>query len=101
LCLKVPGTGIGDTTFPSKVVEIVANGLLLITMPVSDVPNIFKEDSAIILEDSYEDSLSDAILNVANNVDFYSKVASNGMNVAIKNFERDSVGPRALNFITE
>ena len=49
LCLKLSSTGIGETTFPSKVVEIAASGLLLCATSISDVPLIFDDASAIIL----------------------------------------------------
>jgi glycosyltransferase involved in cell wall biosynthesis len=49
LCLKLPSHSIGQTTFPSKVVEIAANGILLVTTPVSDVPLIFDDDCAAML----------------------------------------------------
>lgn len=49
LCLKLPSHSIGQTTFPSKVVEIAAKGLLLVTTRVSDVPIIFDETCAVLL----------------------------------------------------
>jgi glycosyltransferase involved in cell wall biosynthesis len=49
LCLKLPSSGIGRTTFPSKVVEFASQGLLVVSTRVSDVPALFDDESAVLL----------------------------------------------------
>ena len=58
LCLKLPDYSMGSTTFPSKVVEIASSGLLLISTRVSDIPLLFGEQDAVILNSADPDELS-------------------------------------------
>ncbi len=51
LSLKLPRTVMGDTTFPSKVIEIAANGLALVSTAVSDVPDIYAGAAAFVDDD--------------------------------------------------
>lgn len=52
LSLKLPEGSMGQTTFPSKVIEYAALGMLLVATPVSDVPAIFADGAAIVLKGS-------------------------------------------------
>ena len=49
LALKPVGGGLSDTTFPSKVVEFAASGLLVVSTDISDVREIFG-NNALYLE---------------------------------------------------
>jgi glycosyltransferase involved in cell wall biosynthesis len=51
LCLKKANHSMGQSTFPSKVVEFASWGLLVVSYKVSDVSTLFPEDGAILLED--------------------------------------------------
>jgi glycosyltransferase involved in cell wall biosynthesis len=99
LCLKIPGTGIGDTTFPSKVVEISGAGILLITTPVSDVPTLFNQESAVILCEPYADSLAEAMIGLLKNPENYKNIAGRGKITAMEYFEEKAVGKRIVNFV--
>jgi len=61
LCLKLTGGPFHNSTFPSKVIEISSHGLLLLSTPVSDVPNIFSLENAVLLEDDAPESLANAL----------------------------------------
>ncbi|MEZ2144653.1 glycosyltransferase family 4 protein [Bradyrhizobium sp. DN5] len=67
LCLKLPSHSMGQTTFPSKVVEICAAGVLLCTTRVSDVPDIFDDNNAVVLKNEEVDELVGAIANICHN----------------------------------
>lgn len=101
LSLKLPGTAIGDTTFPSKCLEYVAHNLLLISTPVSDVPSIFDSNSAYILSDISPVSLSLAIQDVINNKIYYRNVADRGRELIREKFSAAAVGRQLFNFFNE
>jgi len=94
LCLKIPGMSMGDTTFPSKVVEITSYGLALMSTPVSDVPILFDEKSAFMLGDDYAADLVERIIFCSKNPSLIFNVASAGVEVCKSNFTSDIVGKR-------
>lgn len=79
LCLKLVSSGFHTTTFPSKVIELAAAGLLLISTRVSDVPLIFPENSAMFLPDETPRALAEAIVKVERNRANMQNRASRGM----------------------
>lgn len=99
LCLKIPGTSIGDTTFPSKVVEISGAGLLLITTPVSDVPELFGEESAVLLREPYADSLFEIVSSLLQDMTPYGHMAARGRLIAEQYFGEKAVGKRLVDYI--
>lgn len=64
LSLKLPSSEIGQTTFPSKTVEIAAAGTLLVTTAVGDVPAVFDGECAVILPDEDPRTLAEALLAI-------------------------------------
>jgi glycosyltransferase involved in cell wall biosynthesis len=65
LCLKMPDHSFGQTTFPSKVIEFAAWGLLVVSSRVSDVPLLFSEDSAYLLDEATPECLGRVLLEIA------------------------------------
>jgi glycosyltransferase involved in cell wall biosynthesis len=65
LCLKVPNYSMGQTTFPSKVIEFASWGLLVVSYRVSDVPVLFPKNGAILLEETTPHELASALLQIA------------------------------------
>lgn len=65
LSLKLPSSEMGQTTFPSKTIEIAAAGILLVTTAVSDVPLLFDDRCAVILKGEDPRELADALLAIA------------------------------------
>jgi glycosyltransferase involved in cell wall biosynthesis len=61
LCLKLPDHPFGQTTFPSKVIEFASWGLLVVSYKVSDVPTLFPDDGAILLENDTTHELGSAL----------------------------------------
>src|SRR5207237_143858 len=49
LSLKLPSSEMGQTTFPSKTIEIAAAGILLVATPIGDVPALFDDTQAVLL----------------------------------------------------
>ncbi|MGO9485286.1 MAG: glycosyltransferase [Rhodomicrobium sp.] len=94
LCLKMPGSEVGSTTFPSKVVEITSRGLLLLSTPVSDIPLLFDSTSAILLKDATPDCLASAIVKVIGDPDYYRKIAARGLQRATEIFSEQCVGEK-------
>jgi len=99
LCLKLPNTQIGKTTFPSKVIEIAANGLLLVTTNVSDVPLIFNNTNAVIIEKLNKIELVNALNKITSNRDEYKKVAKLGSDYVINNMSDIIIGKKILRYL--
>lgn len=78
LCLKLPSSDLGDTTFPSKVVEIASSGMLLLTTRVSDVPGLFMEDGALYLDDESPERLASSLWWLVDNRDIAESMALSG-----------------------
>jgi glycosyltransferase involved in cell wall biosynthesis len=64
LCLKMPNYSMGQTTFPSKVIEFASWGLLVVSYKVSDVPVLFPENGAILLEETAPHKLASALKQI-------------------------------------
>jgi len=65
LSLKLPGTRFGNTTFPSKVVDIISRAMLLITTDISDIREIYG-NSVLYIEKIHPKILCDIIININN-----------------------------------
>jgi hypothetical protein len=101
LSLKLPSSSIGQVTFPSKVVEITALGLLLCSTSVSDVPDIFNDTSAVLLktEDAWE--LAEVLSYAIRHRSESAWRAQNGHSVALQRFSSASVGTQIATFLRE
>lgn len=64
LCLKMPNRSMGQTTFPSKVIEFASWGLLVVSYKVSDVPKLFPDNGAILLEETTPYELACALKQI-------------------------------------
>jgi len=67
LALKLPSSELGDTTFPSKVVEFAENGLLVLSTRVSDVPQLFGDDGAVFITEENADELVRKLMWIVDN----------------------------------
>lgn len=65
LCLKMPNNSMGQTTFPSKVIQFATWGLLVVSQRVSDVPALFPEDGAYLLDGVTPEVLAEALSQIA------------------------------------
>jgi len=75
LSLKIPNSIIGDTTFPSKTIEYVKNGLCLVTTRVSDVPLLFNNNSCVFVEPDVN-SLSENLVRLVNSPSQIENIAN-------------------------
>ncbi len=99
LCLKIPDSEIGVTTFPSKVVEITSAGLLLISTKVSDIPILFDDENAILLDKATPKKLCEAILWALENQEECKNRSIRGQSRAIELFAENHVGNKIWDFI--
>jgi len=67
LCLKLPSSGMGMTTFPSKTIEIASFGKLLLTTKLSHVFELFGEDGACYLANESGECLAEMIVSIVEN----------------------------------
>lgn len=101
LCLKMPNSSIGDTTFPSKVVEIAAAGLLLISTQVSDVPALFGSDGAMLLDEATPDALCATLIRAMQQPQECAERARRGHELAVQHFSAAGVGRKVMEFLFE
>lgn len=101
LCLKLPSHSMGQTTFPSKVVEICAAGMLLCTTSVSDVPDLFNSDIAVILATEQPGELLDALVAIDANKAQMRLRAQRGQQMVSKHFSEVNVGQELRAFLLE
>lgn len=76
LALKPRKGNLANTTFPSKVVEIASNGLLLLSTDISDVKSIFKT-GAVYTNSNFQDFI-EVIKWIVFNFDEAKEIASIG-----------------------
>lgn len=99
LCLKLPSSEMGRTTFPSKVVEITALGMLLVSTRVSDVDLIFDDDTAVLLESEAPEELALVLADIAADRSRFADIARRGRQRAIERFSEVRVGDRVVRFV--
>lgn len=92
LSLKRPGTSISDTTFPSKVIEITASGLALVSTRLGDVTSLFNDKSAFFLQAYESSALADVIVEMARDPERVERVAKAGNDVCTRAFSAKMVG---------
>jgi hypothetical protein len=100
LCLKLESNEVGKSTFPSKVIEIAARGLLLCSTPVSDVPSLFSSDEALILPSEEPEALLAALLAIDRDRAGCAAVAARGQRMILYSQSATRVGERLLRFLT-
>jgi glycosyltransferase involved in cell wall biosynthesis len=99
LSLKLGSSELGDTTFPSKVIEIASAGLLLLTTRVSDVPQLFSEDEAVYLTSETYLELADAIHWLLGNREQAAAMAKRGADRVQDVCAQSHVGRDFRNFL--
>lgn len=101
LCLKLPSSEMGRTTFPSKVVEITALGMLLVSTRVSDVDLIFDAQTAVLLESEDPSELAATLAAIATDRRRFATIAKRGQQRATECFSAPKVGTPLVQFLTE
>lgn len=98
LCLKLPDLSMGATTFPSKVIELTAYGLLLISTNVSDVPKVFSKKTALLLDNVSPQGLVEALTRINENRAFFYDLSLSCKNMIDKQYSSERVGTELLRF---
>jgi glycosyltransferase involved in cell wall biosynthesis len=99
LCLKLPSNSIGQTTFPSKVIEYAAFGMLVCSTSVSDIPYIFDDDTGIVLSSEQPEELAAALSDSVIKRDRAAARARNGRARLLRRFSKTNVGREIAEFI--
>lgn len=92
LSLKRPGSAMSNTTFPSKVIEITAAGLALVSTRLGDVPEIFGDDAAYFLAEYRPETLVETITGMAADPERLERVAAAGRALCNEVFAPETVG---------
>lgn len=101
LSLKLPASELAHTTFPSKVIEITASGLALVSTQFGDVTEIFDDDSTFFLNAGEASNLSELILVIASDPDAIEQVARAGQAVCMGTFSPETVGNEMTRLIRD
>ena len=92
LALKLSWHSYAQTTFPSKVIELAAMGMLVCTTSISDIPDIFEGESAILLSAETPVELAAALREAATDRTRSAARARNGRARVLERFSRARVG---------
>jgi glycosyltransferase involved in cell wall biosynthesis len=99
LSLKLPSGALDATTFPSKVIELASQGLLVMTTNISDISRLFDSASAAILAIPAPAALAELIAAVAEDPLRYQAIAAAGQRRIVESCSRRSVGRRLVKFL--
>ncbi|MET3516153.1 glycosyltransferase involved in cell wall biosynthesis [Pseudacidovorax sp. 1753] len=101
LALKLPSTEMGSTTYPSKTLEVAAEGLLLISTDVSDVGAVFTSGvNALILEREDPLCLVRAIKSILEQPKRFEEIARAGRDLIMTEHSYQAVGARLCRFLS-
>ena len=100
LSLRRPGAGNADTTFPSKVIEITAAGMALVSTRLGDVAEIY-DRSAYFLDDYSPRALAEIIVAMSGDTDGVARVAEDGFRTAKRHFSLVNVGNQMTRLFQE
>lgn len=98
LSLKNPSSVYGYTTFPSKVIEIAANGILLISSNIPSVCKIFG-DAALFMNTYSASELASKIIWVHDNLKEANELAVLSKVKCLDKFSMGGVGIQLENFL--
>jgi glycosyltransferase involved in cell wall biosynthesis len=98
LCLKLPSSSMGKTTFPSKVLELAASGLLVLSTKVSDVPSIFEESTGYLLKEATPKCLAKALLDIADHPEIGREIAARGWQKIRTLYSKKKIGEELKQF---
>jgi len=98
MCLKMPDMSMGMTTFPSKVVEMAAFGLLVVSTKVSDVPFLFSDRTSVLLKNASPEDLASVLVDIAKLPEKYGDIAFQGHKELTELLSNQRVGAALLAF---
>lgn len=97
LSLRLTAFEMGETTFPSKVVEFAQHGLLVLTTRASDVPILFG-DAALYLDEETPEALAFLLASLPERRTGLKAMAVQGREKVIRSCNPETVG-QALKFL--
>jgi len=100
LCLKLVSGPFHDSTFPSKVIELAAHELLLVSTAVSDVPKLFSSGNALLLPEETPEALADALYWAVNHRTEAALMARRGRENIVRCCSPEKVGSDLVDFLT-
>lgn len=99
LMLNLSSRDMSRTTFPSKVLEYAAAGLLVVSTPVSDVPSFFGAGGAMLLPDETPQALCRILIEIADDTKTAAAVAARGEERTRMQCESAGVAARLAAFL--
>jgi len=101
LCLKLASGPFHDSTFPSKVIELSSQGLLLLSTSVSDVPKLFSSENALLLSSDSPEALADTWYWAITHRNEVALMANRGCDMILRCCSLESVGSELSTFFYE
>ena len=98
LALKLQSGQLGDTTFPSKVIEIASKGMLLVSTCISDVPALFGKDGAIYVQEEKPQELAELFVRISRERHLLDRIASLGKQRVREQCSEEAVGQSLKEF---
>lgn len=98
LALKIPSMSMGMTTFPSKVIEMAAYGLLIVSTKVSDIPKVFSDKTAVLLSVTTPIVLAEAINDILYAPLQYHELAIRGQHMIRTSLSPEKIGKDLIEF---
>lgn len=101
LSLREPGSHMANRTFPSKVIEITAAGLALITTDRGDVATLFGAETTFPVPDYSPSALAEIILAMAANPERVEHVARAGFALSNRTFSPRVIGHEMTRLLSD
>ncbi len=99
LMLNLSSHEMSGTTFPSKVLEYAAAGLLVVSTPVSDVADFFGPQAAVLLTQETPDALAQVLIEIAADTQHAAAIAARGTLRAQQACSPALLAPRLAGFL--
>ncbi len=99
LSLNLPSSGLHETVFPSKVIDLAANGLLVISTNTSDVAKMFSSHDAVILADDSPECLAGALCWAVKHREEVALMAKRGRSAVLHCCAPELVGRDLASFL--
>jgi|GEM_PF-1074577 len=100
ICLKLPSSEMLFQTFPSKVVEYASYGKAVLSTPIKDVVDLFRQEGAFFLQEESADDLLRVIEEIVFRPEQITDVARQGYLNLYEKLNRQTVADQLVNFLS-